>query len=108
MNLPSDMIEINSFTTIYFNTTGSLVPTLPLGGIVCEWMKVSEYGRQWETSKLSLCTYDQVAFTITVLAPLWHLTALDGSSQQIPYVLRIRQFDIMTSVFTDPITSQIE
>lgn len=56
--------------------------------LVCEWLRVDNYGRKYGTGKYTTCTY--VAPNIVINAPLWNLPTYDASGNRIPYLLKIR------------------
>ncbi len=89
--LPEKLVEINSVFTVLLNSTLTIQPanfTLNTR-LVCEWMKISKYGRVYETGRYSFCTYTQP--NIVINAPLLHLDYVDVSGNRIPYLLKIRE-----------------
>lgn len=88
--LPEKLFVINSVFTVLLNSTLTIQPAnfATNTRLICEWMKVSKYGRQYETGKFSHCVYTSP--NIVINAPTWHLDDVDGSSNRIPYLLKIR------------------
>jgi hypothetical protein len=109
--LPGKLFEINSVFTIILNTTLTIKPTVVNAAgdtrLICEWMRVSKYGRQYQTGKFSHCVY-RLPNNIVINAPTWHLEMNDVSGNRIPYLLKIREESPTASTFVYPLTSQVE
>jgi hypothetical protein len=71
-------------------------------------MRVTKYGRQYNTGKFSHCVY-RAPNDIVINAPTWHLEMNDPiTGHRIPYLLKIREESPTASTFIYPITSQVE
>ena len=107
--LPEKLFAVNSVFTILLNATGTIKPTFIAATgdtrLICEWMRVSKYGRQYNTGKFSHCVFR--APNIIINAPTWHLEMNDAAGARIPYLLKIREESPTASTFVYPTTSQV-
>lgn len=71
----------------------------------CEWLLVDRYNRQFHTGVYSHCVYS--AGKIVVMAPYGGLLA-NRAGGPYPYLLRIREMDVINTVYVMPLTAKPE
>lgn len=104
LNIPADLIQ--NVVTFTITLPLSILPsnrTLEKR-MICEWLTADNYLRKYKTGVHSVCAFS-TPNSIIVQAPFGGLPRLSSTNVPIKYLLKIREFLVVNTLFTMPTVS---